>query len=66
MPGFLKNDVILVRYPFSELTAAKVRPAVVIGAPHASADSFIVPLTNRVEGLQVGKFALADWRARQG
>jgi mRNA interferase MazF len=29
MPSFSKDEVILVRYPFSDLTAAKVRPAVV-------------------------------------
>jgi len=32
MPGFSKHEVILVRYPFSDLTAVKVRPAVVIDA----------------------------------
>ena len=31
MPSFSKNEVILVRYPFSDLTAAKVRPAIVVG-----------------------------------
>jgi mRNA interferase MazF len=30
------NDVILVRFPFSDLAGAKVRPAVVVGAPHVS------------------------------
>ena len=63
MPSFSKNEVILVRYPFSDLTAAKVRPAIVVGAPHPSVDCFIVPLTSRVEGLLAGEFVLADWRA---
>ncbi len=63
MPSFSKNEVILVRYPFSDLTAAKVRPAIVVGAPHPSADCLIVPLTSRVEGLLAGEFVLADWRA---
>jgi hypothetical protein len=30
MPSFSKNEVILVRYPFSDLTAAKIRPAVIV------------------------------------
>ncbi len=34
MPSYLKNDVILVRYPFSDLSNSKVRPAVVVSAPH--------------------------------
>ncbi len=28
MPSYSKNELILVRYPFSELTSLKVRPAV--------------------------------------
>ncbi len=63
MPSFSKNEVIFVRYPFSDLTAAKVRPAIVVGAPHTSVDCFIVPLTSRIEGLHAGEFVLADWRA---
>ncbi|MGK7895640.1 MAG: MazF family transcriptional regulator, partial [Xenococcus sp. (in: cyanobacteria)] len=29
MPNYLKNDIILVRYPFSDLSNFKVRPAIV-------------------------------------
>ena len=47
MPSFSKNDIVLVRYPFSDLTGAKVRPAVMVGATHPSDDYLIVPLTNR-------------------
>jgi hypothetical protein len=32
MPNFLKNEIVLVRYPFSDLTNSKVRPAVVVNA----------------------------------
>ena len=28
MPNYSKNDIILVRYPFSDLSTAKIRPAV--------------------------------------
>ncbi len=63
MPSFSKNEVILVRYPFSDLTAAKIRPAVVIGEPESYEDYLIVPLTTRVNRLRTGEFALADWRA---
>jgi len=55
------NDVLLVRYPFSDLSAAKVRPAVVVNAPHPSQDSLIVPLTSRLSALLPGEFALKDW-----
>ena len=39
MPSYSKHDIILVRYPFSDLSISKVRPAVVISAPqHPSQD----------------------------
>lgn len=38
MPNCSRNDVILVRYPFCDLSGAKVRPAVVVSAPHVSQD----------------------------
>jgi mRNA interferase MazF len=43
MPSYLKNDIILVRYPFLDLSNSKVRPAAVVNAPH-SQDIFIVPV----------------------
>jgi mRNA interferase MazF len=63
MPNFSKSEVILVRYPFSDLTAAKIRPAVVVNDSRVFADYLIVPLTSRTSSLQAGEFALADWRA---
>ena len=62
MPNYLKNEVVLVRYPFSDLTSAKVRPAVIVNAPHTSHDVLIVPLTSKTTGLLAGEFVLADWR----
>jgi len=32
MPNYSKNEVILVRYPFTDLSSIKVRPAVVVSA----------------------------------
>lgn len=58
-----KHDVILVRYPFSDLTTSKVRPAVVVNGPSASEDLLIVPLTSRLRGLLSGEFVLTDWAA---
>lgn len=62
MANFSRNDIILVRYPFSDLSGAKVRPAVVVSAPHSSQDIFIVPLTSKVAPLLAGEFLLADWK----
>lgn len=62
MPNSLRSEVILVRYPFSNLSNAKVRPAVVVNAPHVSQDAIIVPLTSRVAGLLTGEFVLQNWQ----
>ena len=61
MPSYSKNDVVLVRYPFSDLSSSKVRPAVVVSAPHPSKDVFIVALTSKTDFLQQGEFLLSDW-----
>ena len=61
MPRCSKNEVVLVHYPFSNLSGSKVRPAIVVNAPHASQDVIIVPLTSRTAQLLAGEFALADW-----
>lgn len=63
MPSYSKNDVVLVRYPFSDLSATKVRPAVIVHAPHPSEDSLIVPLTSRTTALLPNEFLLQDWAA---
>ena len=63
MPSFSKNDVILVHYPFTDLSATKVRSAVVVHAQHHFPDSFIVPLTSRTASLLAGEFVLAEWAA---
>lgn len=63
MPNYSKNDLILVRYPFSDLSAAKVRPAVVVSQKHTSRDLFIVPLTSQISSLLDGEFVITDWRA---
>ena len=62
MPNYSKNEVVLVRYPFSDLTNTKVRPAVVVSAPHRSQDILIVPLTSRTTAPRAGEFVLAEWQ----
>ena len=61
MPNYSKHEVVLVRYPFSNLSGSKVRPAVVVNAPHISQDVFILPLTSKTSPLLAGEFVLADW-----
>ncbi|WP_308256633.1 type II toxin-antitoxin system PemK/MazF family toxin [Geminocystis sp. GBBB08] len=60
--NYSKNDVVLVRYPFSDLSSSKVRPAIIINTPSTSKDYFIVPLSSRTENLLTGEFILEDWQ----
>lgn len=63
MHNYSKNDVILVRYPFTDLSSSKVRPAAIINAPHISEDVFVVPLTRKKTSLLPGEFVLEDWKS---
>jgi len=63
MPSYSKNEIILVRYPFSDLSGSKVRPAIVVNASHISQDVIIVPLTSKVSPLLASEFVLADRKA---
>ena len=61
MQNYSKNDVVLVRYPFADLSSSKVRPAIIVSVPHASEDIFVVPLTSKTTFLLEGEFVLTDW-----
>jgi len=63
MLSYSKLDVILVRYPFSDLSNSKVRPAVVVGTSHPSQDILITPLTSKTGSLLEGEFVLSEWAA---
>ncbi len=63
MPSYSKPEIVLVGYPFSDLTNAKIRPAVVVNAAHQSQDLFVVALTSKTSGLLAGEFVLAEWKA---
>ena len=61
MSNYSRNEVVLIRHPYSDLSGSKVRPAVVVSAPHASVNVFIVPLTSKVSSFLEGEFILKDW-----
>lgn len=62
MPNYLRGNVLLVRYPFTDLSDTKVRPAIAVSAPHQSQDVFIVPLTSKTDFLIAGEFVMKDWK----
>jgi mRNA interferase MazF len=61
MSNYTRGEVVLVRYPFSDLSGSKIRPAVIVNAPHTSKDVFILPLTSKTKPLLPGEFVLRDW-----
>ncbi|MBI5076277.1 MAG: type II toxin-antitoxin system PemK/MazF family toxin [Nitrospirae bacterium] len=60
--NYSKGDVILLSYPFTDLKTTKVRPAVVASSEDGRySDVFVVPVTSRIENLNIGEFELRDW-----
>jgi mRNA interferase MazF len=57
MSNYSRGEVVLVRYPFSDLSGSKIRPAVIINAPHTSKDVLILPLTSKT---RYGGYDYAD------
>ncbi len=62
MPSYSSSQVVMAHYPFTNLSGTKVRPSVVVSAPHVSRDVFVVPLTGKITGLLPGEFVLSDWQ----
>ncbi len=65
--AFQRSDIVLVPFPFSDLSTTKVRPAVVVSSAqyHATEpDLLLAALTSKVAGA-TGPFdyVLNDWRA---
>lgn len=40
MPSYSKGDVVLVGFPFSDLSDTRIRPAIVVSTQHYSQDVF--------------------------
>ena len=66
MTGFEFGDVVLVPFPFTDQSAAKKRPAVVISsqAYHSERpDLIIMAITSQVRPAQtVGEIIVTDWQ----
>jgi mRNA interferase MazF len=61
MPSYSKGDVVLVLFPFSDMSGSKVRPVIVVSTPHASQDLFVISLTSKTARLLTGEFVLGEW-----
>ena len=61
MNNYSKNEIVLIKYPFSDLTTFKVRPAVIVGVDNILFDLFITPLTSKTNNLIPGEFVLENY-----
>ncbi len=60
--NYSKGEIILLAYPFTDLSTQKVRPAVVVSSDDGKYDDiFVVPLTSKVHKLSESEFVLANW-----
>lgn len=66
MTSYSFGDVVLVGFPFTNLQAAKRRPAVIIHSPvyQERPDVILMAITSQVrEPLAAGEALLQDWKA---
>jgi mRNA interferase MazF len=62
MTGCERGTIVLLPFPFSDQSAAKVRPAVVVSPDYPSDDLFVVAVTSVGDALRPGEFAIEFWR----
>jgi len=60
--NFNRGAVVLIPFPFSDQTSAKVRPAVVASPGYPSDDLLVVGLSSVSETLRPGEFLIQNWR----
>ena len=65
--AFQRGDVVLVPFPFSDLSATKVRPAIVVSSALYQAtepDLILAAITSRISAATGPlDYVLSDWRA---
>jgi mRNA interferase MazF len=65
MTTYNQGEVLLVPFPYTDFSAAKQRPAVVMSSASYNAthpDVILAPITSRVSGTS-DEVAVTDWRA---
>jgi len=60
--NFDRGAVILLPFPFSDQSSAKVRPAIVVNPKYPSDDLLVVAITSIGDALRPGEFRIQYWR----
>ncbi len=62
MTAYKRGAIVLLPFPFSDLTSAKIRPAAVVNPFYPSNDLLVVAVTSVGGFLRPGEFAIQFWR----
>jgi mRNA interferase MazF len=62
MTVYKRGAIVLLPFPFSDLSSSKVRPAVVANPLYPSNDLLVVAVTSVGGALRPGEFAIQFWR----
>ena len=57
-----RGAIVLLPFPFSDQSSAKIRPAIVANPSYPSEDLLVVAVTSVGDGLRPGEFAIQRWR----
>ena len=60
--SYSRGTIVLLPFPFSDLSGAKLRPAVIVSPHYPSDDLLVVAVTSVGEVLRPGEFPIRSWR----
>ena len=60
--AYNRGAVVLLPFPFSDQTSAKIRPAVIVNPRYPSDDLLAVAVTSVGDALRPGEFPIQFWR----
>lgn len=61
MTGYNRGAIVLLPFPFSDQSSAKIRPAVVASPVYPSEDLLVVAVTSTGGSVRPGEFAVQFW-----
>jgi mRNA interferase MazF len=62
MTGYKRGSVVLLPFPFSDQSSAKIRPAIVVSPDYPSDDLLVAAITSVGDILRPGEFPIQFWR----
>ena len=60
--SYNRGSVVLLPFPFSDQSSAKVRPVVILNPSYPSDDLLVIAVTSVGAALRPGEFAIQFWR----